>query len=164
MRSPRRISAFFLRAIALTFLAAIVATGQEASRKVKFETVAKHFSSGHWERKNYVITSKEEWERVWNIAASNFFPPPPAPEIDFTARSIIAVFQGSQPSDGYSISINKLKRAGNVIKVIITEAMPEDTCKVLMVVTQPFHIIETKKIEDADEVEFKTKRDIRRCP
>jgi hypothetical protein len=164
MPSPRRISAFLLCTLALVLVIVPAATGQEASRKVKFETVARHLSSGHWEKKNYLINNKEEWERVWAIATSNSYPPPSAPEIDFSTRSVIAVFQGSQPSDGYSISINKLKKTENSFKIVVTESMPEDTCKVLMVVTQPFHIIETERIENGDEIVFKVKRNIRRCP
>ena len=163
MISPRNIARILLFVVSSLFVLTFNASAQETSRKVRFETVAKHFACGHWEKQNYVITSKDEWERVWRLAMSNTYPLPPAPEIDFSKRSIIAVFQGFQPSDGYAVSVTKIVRTDDGIKVTIRESLPADSCHVLMVVTEPYHIIELDRVEDASAVTFKIKKEIRSC-
>ena len=42
------------------------------------------------------------------------------------------------------------------------EVIPEDACKVLMVVTQPFHIVLTEKL-DGPSIQFKVKERIKEC-
>ena len=163
MTSPRNIARILLLVVSSLFILSFAADAQETNRKLRFDTVAKHFSSGHWEKMNYVIMSKDEWDRVWALAMSNTYPLPPAPEIDFSKRSVIAVFQGFQPSDGYSVSITKIVRSDGAIKVTVRESMPADSCHVLMVVTEPYHIIELDRVEDANAVTFKIKKEIRDC-
>lgn len=139
------------------------ASAQHANQPVGFETLAKYVMSGHTEKKNYVITSKEDWERLWDKVASNSYPRPAAPEVDFSKQSLIAVFQGSQPSSGYSISVERLVKSGKKLKVYVREVSPADECRVLLVLTQPFEIIRTDKIEDVDRVVFKVKQEITAC-
>jgi len=166
MKGPIRTAkaaAFSISLIALLFLLSTAAMGQELERKAEFETIAKNFASGHPEKMSYVVTTREEWEMLWDAALSNSYPRPPAPEIDFNEHSIIAVFQGNQPSSGYDISITKLVKSGKKLKVHVKEVSPDLPCKVILVITQPFQIIQTEKISDASKVRFKVKSKITRC-
>ena len=166
MKSPMRTgkaAPFFMSLLALLFSLSTDARGQEVERKVEFETIAKSFASGHSEKVSYVVTTREEWETLWNATLSNTYPRPAAPEIDFNEHSIIAVFQGSQPSSGYDISITKLVKSGKKLKVHVKEVSPDLPCKVILVITQPFQIIQTEKITDASKVRFKVKSKITRC-
>src|SRR5215210_7471130 len=81
------------------------ASARRMNQPVEFETLAKFFMSGHTEKKNYVITSKEDWETLWDKVVSRSNPRPAAPEVDLSKHSLVAVFQGNQPSSGYSISV-----------------------------------------------------------
>src|ERR1044071_4637030 len=166
MKGPVRTAkaaAFSMSLIALLFLLSTAARGQELERKAEFETLAKNFSSGHPEKMSYVVTTREEWEALWDATLSNTYPRPPAPEIDFNEHSIIAVFQGNQPSSGYDISITKLVKSGKKLKIHVKEVSPDMPCKVILVITQPFQIIQTEKITDASKVKFKVKSQITRC-
>jgi hypothetical protein len=95
---------------------------------------------------------------------SNTFPLPPAPEIDFDRHSLIAVFQGQQPSSGYSISVSRLIKSGRKLKVKVREVIPQDSCVVLMVITDPVHIILTERIENPDRVSFRIQQQLTECP
>ena len=164
MKSPLgKAIPFSIGLAAFLFLMSAGATGQEMERKAEFETIAKSFACGHADKMNYVVTTKEEWEKLWDAAVSNTFPRPPAPEIDFTQRSIIAVFQGNQPSSGYDISITKLVKTSRKLKVHVKEVSPDLPCKVLLLITQPFQIIETEKIADPAKVKFIVKQKITHC-
>jgi hypothetical protein len=139
------------------------ASAQNVNQPVEFETIAKYLMSGHAERKNYVITNKEDWERLWDKVVSNSYPRPAAPDVDFSKQDLIAVFQGNQPSSGYSISVTGLTRSGKRLKIYVREVLPGDECRVLLVITQPFEIIRTGKIEHADRVKFKVERVVTAC-
>ena len=164
MKSPFAYSfSISIAAAALFLFLPAVARSQEPARKAEFETVAKNFACGHTARMNYVATTREEWEQIWRALNANSYPVPPAPEVDFSQRSIIAVFQGNQPSSGYDISITKLVRSGNKNKAHVREVIPDMPCKVLLVITQPFHIIQTEKIEHPEKVKFVMKQTLKLC-
>src|SRR5215217_5740829 len=120
----------------VTLLFLSPALGQPEGRAVEFETIAKYFNCGHIEKKNYVITNKEDWEVLWDKVVSNSYPTPQAPDVDFSKHSLIADFQGNQSSSGYSISVERLVKRGRNLKVHVREVSPADTCRVLLVLTQ----------------------------
>jgi hypothetical protein len=76
---------------------------------------------------------------------------------------VIAVFEGDEPSSGYNISISKLVKSGKKLKVVVKEVVPADACKVLLVITQPVHIIVTNRVSDPDAVTFKMKLQLKEC-
>jgi hypothetical protein len=100
---------------------------------------------------------------LWDKISSIYLPRPPAPEVDFSNESIIAVFQGSQPSSGYSTAVTRLVKSGKKLKVFVREVLPANDCAVLLVITRPYEIIRTEKVKDADRVVFKVKQDIKVC-
>ena len=161
MKAP--LKNIFLAATASLILLS-TATAQTLSQSVEFETIAKYVNCGHLEKKSYVIANREDWQNLWEKVVAYSYPRPQAPEIDFSKHSVIAVFQGNQSSSGYSISITKLVRSSKKLKVHVREVSPSDECRVLLVLTQPFEIIQTDKIEDSEKVVFKIKREITACP
>ena len=135
-----------------------------ASQPIDFETLVKYINCGHIEKNNYVITNKEDWEELWDKVVSRSFPRPAAPDVDFSKLSVIAVFQGNQSSSGYSISVTRLVKSSKKLKVHVREVSPSDACVVLLVITQPFEIILTDKIDYPEKVVFKVKHEITACP
>jgi hypothetical protein len=150
-----------LVAAALLVLLASHSSGQEHPRKIKYQTVTKHFTCSHSARDFYAITDDEAWKRLW--ASLMYEGGPPAPEVDFSRNSLIAVFQGDQRSSGFDIAVSKIVKKDGHVTVHVKEVIPEDACKVLMVVTQPFHIVLTKKLDDPSVVDFKVKQRIKVC-
>ena len=149
--------------VAVFLLASEPCRSQELQRHSGFTTIVKHYTCGHSARADYVITTQDQWEAVWSLAMSNVYPMPPAPDIDFSTQSVIAVFEGNEPSSDYSISIKKLIRTGKRLRVVVKETIPDSACKVLLVVTQPVHIIVTEKIPDPARVSFTLKQHITQC-
>ncbi|HVG21172.1 MAG TPA: protease complex subunit PrcB family protein [Blastocatellia bacterium] len=149
--------------IVASLLLASPAPALHVNQPVEFETIAKYLACGHAEKKNYVIANKEDWERLWEKVTSNSYPRPAAPDVDFSKQDLIAVFQGVQPSSGYSISVTRLVKSGKKLKVYVREVSPGDECRVLLVITQPFEIIRTDKIEGVEKVVFKVKREVTAC-
>ncbi|HLF82974.1 MAG TPA: protease complex subunit PrcB family protein [Blastocatellia bacterium] len=153
-----------LRHIAsLTFLVLIfgsIASGQLPPPSVPFETIEKYSFGGHREKNNYVITNREDWQSLWNVAHSNLEPRPPLPEVDFSERMIIAVFQGEQLTGGYTITVTDLVKKGRKLRVKVREVSPGASCGVVAALTQPYHIIETDK---ARKVRFDVQQETKDC-
>jgi len=128
---------------------------------VCFLTVGKSQQSGNPERKNYVINDTAAWEDLWDKVNAGLSPKPALPEIDFTRRTIIAIFQGSQPTSGYEVTITNIVNAEGHIQVVVKELM-NPNCGGLGVITRPFHIVEVDKL-DAAAIEFRVKQKVRKC-
>ena len=83
------------------------------------------------------------------------------PEIDFTRRTIVAVFQGEQATSGYEISIQEIIETENSIEVVVKAVAPGSRCGVLDKVTRPLDIVEIEKT--AKQIVFHVKHKIRNC-
>ena len=141
----------------------IAAPAQEPSH-VCFLTVAKLGDSGHSERRNYVINDRAAWEDLWAKVGSHVSPNLPRPEVDFTRRTVIAVFQGSVPTSGFEVLISDIIKTEDGIKVVVKETV-NSHCGGTGSVIRPFHIVEIDKQEqDQAEAEFKFKQKEKRCP
>jgi hypothetical protein len=137
-----------------------VASAQVGPQPLAFETLGKHIYSGHRQKQNYVITSREEWQSLWELVHTNVIPKPDLPEVDFTERVIIGVFQGEQASGGFDITVTDLVKNGKKLTAKVTEMTPGGSCAVTTALTQPYHIIVTDRMR---KVKFKVKREIKEC-
>lgn len=71
----------------------------------------------------------------------------PVPPIDFEARSIIAVFIGTRPTGGFSVEIQRVTRADDLLIVTALETTPAPDQIVIQALTQPYHIISVPRTE-----------------
>lgn len=149
------------RSITMLFcLAFLIAPVLAESNTICFLTVLNLRDSGHDNTQNYVIQNKGEWESLWEkISRSSEITP--LPEIDFERRTLLAVFQGAQPSSGYEISIREVVETENALEVSVKAFAPGKHCVVTGGFTRPFHIIEIPKTEKA--VVFNVKQKTRNC-
>lgn len=145
----------------LLCLAFLIAPALAEKNTICFLTVLKLRDSGHAEAKNYVIKDKAEWESLWEKIFAGSSEKPPLPEIDFERRTVLAVFQGTQASSGYEISIKEVVESENALEVNVRAVSPGKHCGTLGILTSPFHIIEIEKT--AKEVVFNVKQKTRNC-
>ena len=79
-------------------------------------------------------------------------PKPDLPEIDFTRRTIIGVFQGSKPNSAFEMTINEItKYEGRVI--VSGEELLNLHPAVQEGIVNPIHVVEVDKLDPA-QVEF----------
>lgn len=151
-----------LRTLTILFCLALSLTPTLAEADtICFLGVLKLTDSGHAEAQNYVINTETEFQSVWEKIFSNTSEKLPLPVIDFTRRTIVAVFQGTQPTNGYEISIQEIVEAENSLEVAVKSIAPGKRCVVLGKVTRPFDIVEIEKTEKP--VVFHVKQKIRKC-
>jgi hypothetical protein len=69
-------------------------------------------------------------------------------DTDFSTYFVIAVFQGYQGSDGYSIEIKEVKRDGNFITVYTRFLTPGPKDLRQQEITSPYYVLKVKKTSD----------------
>lgn len=106
------------------------------------ETMARESSSGVDEARQAVVNTVGEWTALWREHAGNR----PAPGVDFTTRTVLAVFLGSRPSAGYAVEIvgTRTDTAGLVVEW--RERAPERGMVAAQVMTSPGHIVSVPKV------------------
>jgi len=142
----------------------------ESAAEVQFSTVSQNFvtidqsSTGNYkfeEKENLVINDQESFEVFWKELHANQNPLPEIPDIDFSEFTIIAALMGIKSTGGFAIEISQISRAENVAGVKITEVEPGSNRVVTQVITAPYHVVKTPKI-DAN-IEFVTNRITKDC-
>jgi protease stability complex PrcB-like protein len=102
---------------------------------ISFQTIPTTGAPGYSQSVNLVINDNDTWVKVWKQAfweqpycsqprPLGGYPCEPAPSINFTTRTVIAVFMGEQPNPGYTIKITQIVQSGSnvVVHLLSTNA------------------------------------------
>lgn len=139
----------------------LLASAPAQADSVCFLTVLKLRDSGYPFQHNMVISNSDDWRTIWEQIFSNTSQKPPVPEIDFTRRTLVCVFQGTQPSTGFEISIQEITETDTSLEVAVKAFAPGRGCGVLDKLTRPLDIVEIAKT--VKQVVFQVKNKIRKC-
>lgn len=148
--STARIACFSI--LALLFLTTLLPAPQHSQSEelIPFETIEKFSRSGVKDRRTAVITKNRAWKNLWKEVHSIATPRPPRPEIDFDLQTVIAVFGGEQGDSTRSISITRVVRAGENVRVYTKETYNGPTCPPgPPIASEAYHIIVTERIGGA---------------
>ncbi len=118
----------------------------ESSQVLQFETIASGQYSGLIEKTNQLINSQEELNSVWQEIYSIQIPAPSVPEIDFFQNSLILTARGEQKTSGYDIKIVEIRISAKSVEVSFEHSNPIPDSIILPVLTQPFILVKTPKI------------------
>ncbi|MGE5541256.1 MAG: protease complex subunit PrcB family protein [Bacillota bacterium] len=110
------------------------------SREVKFKVLdqgmnAKEITS----RKNYAIYDASELADFWKKVHGD--DGAPVPTVDFSKNYVIAVFAGTEPTGGYTISVDKIIDTGNTRSVSVVIGEPGAECTVIEEITSPYQLV-----------------------
>lgn len=103
---------------------------------VPFIEIAHGSQSAVERRVNYIITSPDQFNELWNMIGVTGVPP----KVDFEKDAVIAVFAGRKPATGYSIAIAKIEDT-DLRTVSITLANPDEKCVPAKSITTPYQLI-----------------------
>ncbi len=106
-------------------------------------TVAKGTLSGIERARQVAVRAETEWRTLWSEHAPEQQPP----RVDFTTRTVIAVFLGSRNSAGFDVEITGVDRQGNGLTVRYRETRPDPSQMVAQIITAPFHIISVPRFD-----------------
>ena len=91
------------------------------------------------ERANYRIRSAEELAELWGM----IYGPggPLMPQVDFSTKEVLAVFDGTHSSGGYDITVESVEDEALVRRVSILHTAPADDCVTTSAITSPFELV-----------------------
>lgn len=123
----------------------------KTTREVSFETV----SSGvlyvndlnRVFQGNFTASKLGDWEAVLNSMdkSSKGFLDKEKARINFSNYMLVGVFDTIRTTGGFEIEIEEIFDEKKGLKVLYATKKPAPFDKVVMVVTQPYHIVKTKK-------------------
>jgi uncharacterized membrane protein len=112
-------------------------------------TIDKGDGSGIVEPRRIVVRDAVEWRALW---AAHAGPAASAPEVDFAADMVAAVFAGERPTPGYEIGIEDLRHEGSALAIVVNEVHPPRGLLAAQLIVSPFHIVRLPRHEG--EVRF----------
>ena len=95
-------------------------------------------------RTNYRIQNAHDLAALWALVyGANDTPTPPS--VDFTQNEVLAVFDGSDSTNGYTIKIVSVTDQSSQRLVLVSHSTPATTCQTKNTSTSPFEIVEVSK-------------------
>jgi hypothetical protein len=85
-----------------------------------------------------------EWALLWRSHAGLL---KPAPAVDLTKRTVVAVFLGSRPTAGYTVEIVGTRQEGKTLIVEWREGRPKERMLLAQVLTSPAVIVSIPKFD-----------------
>ncbi len=101
--------------------------------------------AGIEERKNYRIRSLDELQQLWNMV---YGPAGPAiPGVDFAKDEVLAVFDGSHSTGGYSVEVESVQDTGLARVIQVIRTAPGTSCITTEALTSPFQMVVVPKTD-----------------
>ncbi|HLL70627.1 MAG TPA: DUF885 family protein, partial [Pyrinomonadaceae bacterium] len=111
---------------------------EDRTNVVEFSVLATGTQSGHeGGRSVELVTNENEWRRAWAVVGGSR----PLPEINFSSRAVIVVYQGQKSTGGYSIELSEIRRDGTVLALKVNERRPAFGDVTTQVITSPFVVV-----------------------
>ena len=129
---------------------------------VQFTELASGSQSEITTRTNYRIQNQEQLAALW--AAAHGESGADAPQIDFDKHEVIAVFDGSHATGGYSIRVLTIEDRGVSRVISIEHIAPDPECSVASVQTSPFQFVTVPKMRSNMVIERQNIESVFRCP
>ena len=113
------------------------------------QTIASDTMSGVDTPLQVVVRNDQEWASLWQKHAGLG---KSAPKVDFTKRTVVAVFLGSRPSAGYRVDVSGTRQDGKALIVSWREIPPPGDSLLAQVITSPAHLVSIPKFDG--EIKF----------
>lgn len=102
----------------------------------------------------YIIQSKQEFEKVFAKTQEDFDPKESVPTIDFSQHSVIVIHFGAKSNGGFSVKIKDTFTQNNTILVVLQSPKFNPTDPVITVMTAPI-LLATIPKTNATQLEYK---------
>ena len=106
-------------------------------------TVTREYFSGITDPADLLITSNEQWARIWASIYSGRSPIPARPEVDFARESLVLSALGTSNGINNLIEGVRIFERGVVVRVV--KERYSERCLVLTAVGQPVHVVRIQK-------------------
>ena len=134
--------------VSLALLCACRSTSDsaEADGGIAFQNLARGYQTGLPGLGVRVVRTADDWRELWQKHAAPVIPAPDVPAVDFTRDMVLCVTIGSRPTYGYGVEIVRIAPVDDGrFRVEIAERTPAPSSITSQVVTQPYHMVVTRK-------------------
>jgi hypothetical protein len=87
------------------------------------------------------ITSHAAFASLWNKIWSTRLTPPPLPVVNFEHQIVLGMGMGTQPTGGFSVRVESVRREGNTLFVEYSRRHPEEGSTVTESMTSPYSLV-----------------------
>jgi hypothetical protein len=129
-------------------LAALVVSLALQAAPQPVQSIAREMMSRVDEPKQAVARTQAEWIALWRQHAGDT----QAPAVDFSTRTVVAVFLGTRSTAGYTVDITGTRQASGVVTVEWRERRPDRDAITAQVLTSPMQAVTIPKF--AGEIRF----------
>lgn len=99
-------------------------------------TIARSPASQIASSRQAVARTPAEWAALWKEHAGNA----PAPKVDLSKATVVAVFLGERMSAGYAAEITSVRADGSALVVLWRERKPGADQMTAQIITSPAHL------------------------
>jgi uncharacterized protein (DUF885 family) len=111
---------------------------EDRTNVVEFSVLATGAMSRHeGGRMVELITNAGDWQRAWSLVGGGR----PLPDVNFSSRACVVVYQGQKSTGGYSIEVREIRRDGTVLAIEVNERRPAFGDVTTQVITSPFVVV-----------------------
>lgn len=94
------------------------------------------------DRANYEIQNQAQLNELWNYIQGT---PGAAPTINFDKEEVLAVFDGTHASGGFSIDVDHITEKDGVRMMHVVRTIPGSNCVLTDGITSPYQIVAVPK-------------------
>jgi hypothetical protein len=114
------------------------------------------------QRANYRIRSQAEFEALWyHLYGTD---QPGVENIDFTKQEVLAVFDGTHSTGGYTVKVSKVEDTPLIRTVTIEHVAPDPSCTVSESISAPYQIIVLPILKQGNTLTHTDIESVIRCP
>lgn len=126
-----------------------------------FELLVDGDSGGHYARSQQLIATPAAWTSYWRAVHASLPALPPLLPVDFHSSNVIALSEGPQLTNGYSLKITNIASSAAGTVVDYTETIPTITCPAQNTPTNRYFIVRTAVLPQP--VTFRASKVDRHC-
>ena len=127
-------------------------SAKNTDNNITFTEIISGTHSNFKEANSFIVNSEDELRKVYATINMTRRPGFYLPKIDFSKESIICLFLGTKTTGGYSVKINNINLNGKKAEIFYKATTPNGITTTI--ITQPFYIAKTKKINTAEFVKI----------
>ncbi len=118
-------------------------------------------SKGSYPKAQQVISSGTQWVHYWDAVHASLPTLPPILPVDFATSDVVAINEGLEPTDGYSLAVTSVSAGATGTSVDVISTVPVASCTVTHQPSNEYLLVQTPKL--TSPISFQVTTQARRC-
>ena len=137
-------------------------TNQNPDSGIKPEILQKGTQCAIRKERQLLITSAQEFEKIWGETFSGVDMAPQKPEVDFSKTWVVAAFLGEMSNGGFDVNVDAVAPDNNLLMITIRHTKPGKNCFSTMAIEYPYVFARIDQ-QKTDKTKFRIVSEIKDC-